>query len=80
MAATKSKEDELSAQLDALKADMADLTQTMKNLGVAKVDDARAHAQDGVDQALDYVRDKPANALAVAAGMGFLIGLLSGRR
>ncbi len=39
-----------------------------------------ARAEDGLDQALELVRDKPANALAVAMGVGFLIGLITGRK
>jgi len=42
----------------------------------ALVDKARqaAHATD------DYVRDHPWQSVGVAAGIGFLLGLLSGRR
>jgi ElaB/YqjD/DUF883 family membrane-anchored ribosome-binding protein len=32
------------------------------------------------DDVGDYVRDNPARAVLVAAGVGFLIGLLLGRR
>lgn len=46
----------------------------------AKLNSAKAQATQLQDQANDFVRDQPAAALAIAAGLGFLIGMSSGRK
>ena len=43
-------------------------------------DDALERAREFANDAEAYVRDKPWNAVAVAAGVGLLLGLLIGRR
>ena len=44
------------------------------------VETARAQAAHLNDQANDFVRTQPAAALGIAAGLGFLIGMLSTRK
>ena len=39
-----------------------------------------AHAEDYYDEVSDYVRRQPAVALGIAAGIGFLVGLILARR
>lgn len=43
-------------------------------------DEAAAHARAAADAADVYVRDNPWQAVAIAAGVAFVIGLLVGRR
>jgi len=43
-------------------------------------DEAAAHARAAADAADDYVRDNPWQAIGIAAGVAFIIGLLLGRR
>ena len=43
-------------------------------------DDARAQAAQFGQQANDFVAEKPGIALGVAAGLGFLVGMLGSRR
>jgi ElaB/YqjD/DUF883 family membrane-anchored ribosome-binding protein len=43
-------------------------------------DEAAARARAGADAADEYVRDNPWQAVAIAAGVAFIIGLLVGRR
>lgn len=93
---------ELSTQLEALKADVKALTDTLTQLGKAKgqefADAARYEAQalrekgeqkfadlhgrasELGDNTSQMVRENPATALGVAAGMGFLLGLILSRR
>lgn len=60
------------------------VAQTVKQTAEAAVETGAqvAHAaDDGLAQTLEYVRDKPANAVAIAAGVGFLVGMMmSGKR
>ncbi len=92
----------IQQQLDAVRADIADLTRTIGAYGQAQKDQlsasaqARAEklkqtAQDGAaeaelrarvayEQAETAVRDNPASAMAIAGGVGFLLGLVMSRR
>lgn len=94
--------EDVSAQIEALKADIAGLTQAIGQLGVAKTQEARAYAegkageakakaQQGADylrgqaedaygQANEFIQEKPAAALGIAAGLGFVIGTLLARK
>lgn len=86
---------DLSDQIEILKADIASLTGTLSDYGKAKgaeaaktakdtVSDAaleaRVKALDAQKQAEDFIRTQPATALGLAAGIGFLVGLITSRR
>lgn len=94
--------DDLAAQIDELKADLAQLTGLMSDYAVAKkgeleegartkAREAGARARDEADavaqsalrsyrSAEDAVRKEPAMAVGIAAGIGFLVGLVTARR
>ena len=98
--------EDLSAQLEILKNDIAVLTSTMGAYGKAKAaeardtanskaseirDSAQARAEElsaaGIEKtkeahkhAEDFVRTQPGTAIGIAAGVGFLVGLLTARR
>jgi ElaB/YqjD/DUF883 family membrane-anchored ribosome-binding protein len=65
--------------VDALRTRMRDHVETARNA----LDDAQANAQSkyraGIDCTEKYVRDKPWEALGVAAGIGFFLGILISR-
>lgn len=93
---------ELSAQIEALKADLAGLAETMAALGKArgaslvesakdeayllklrgeeKVAQLQQKAATMTAQAEDAVRENPQTALGIAAGLGFLFGVILSRR
>ncbi|NNE53481.1 MAG: DUF883 domain-containing protein [Sulfitobacter sp.] len=95
---TGSKEvsvNDLSAQIELLKKDIADLTSSVGEFGKAKTAEAKSKAKKTVEdiaetgkekaletqlQAEEFVRTQPATALGIAAGIGFLIGLVTARR
>lgn len=106
---TKSEDitlDDLNAQMQTLKSDIAALTSAVGAYGKAKgaeaMDGAKANAraakeltadqiealsahaqklgQDLHNQADTFVKQQPATALGIAAGAGFLIGLLTARK
>ena len=87
--------DDLSNQIATLKNELASLTQTLGNYGKSKqaelTETARATAHDLAEtgraravhtqeQAEDFVRTQPATALGIAAGLGFLIGMMTARK
>lgn len=87
--------EDLSAQIDTLKNDLSALTQTLSDLGAAKAKEAKNAASEGAAhlqnagrdkileaqlQAEDFVHKQPATSLGLAAGLGFLVGILTARR
>ena len=87
--------EDLSAQIDILKSDIASLTDTVgtytksKGHEAAKTAKAKAEnmAQAGRDKAIEaqlhteeFVRNQPATALGIAVGIGFLVGIFTARR
>ncbi|WP_134725872.1 DUF883 family protein [Paracoccus luteus] len=48
--------------------------------GERRAGEMAAHASDYYDEMSDMVRRKPAQALGIAAGVGFLVGLILARR
>ncbi|MBI6629415.1 DUF883 family protein [Pontibaca salina] len=50
------------------------------NVAQSGVDAARAQAHEWEQQANDFVTRQPATALGIAAGVGFLVGLITARR
>ena len=87
--------DDLSDQIALLKKDIASLTETLGEYGKAKSeemrDNARNAANDFADtgrlkameaqkQAEEFLQAQPGPALGIAAGIGFLVGLVTARR
>lgn len=100
--AADKKANELSDQLETLRADIAGLKSTMAEYGRAQGTHLRAVASEKVNEAAakgaakadelrdaanktyadteDAVRQNPAAAVGIAAGLGFVVGLLMSRR
>jgi len=57
----------------------AERAEEMRMQGEATMDEWRASAQDMEQQLADTVREKPMTSLAIAAGVGFLVALLTRR-
>ena len=87
--------EDLSTQIAILKDDIAALTATMGDVGKAKVAEAsstasataadlaeagRAKAVETQEKAEEFIRTQPTTALGIAAGIGFLVGLMTVRR
>lgn len=88
---TEPAADPLEAQLAPLKAELARLADLLAQQGRAEAETLRdgveagaerlrARGADGLAQAGGWLRDHPGQALGLAAGCGFLLGLLIGRR
>lgn len=99
---TETTTEDLAAQVEALKADIAALTHSLgdygrtqgahlaetaresaksaRSSGEAELEHLRSKVNDLSRQAEDFVAHKPGVALGVAAGLGFLAGLVLSRR
>jgi len=62
----KTEAQDLSEKMAALKQDFADVAKTAKDRAV--------------EGTTDWVKEHPFTAIGIAAGVGFLIGLLVGRK
>jgi ElaB/YqjD/DUF883 family membrane-anchored ribosome-binding protein len=93
--------EDLAADIEQLKADIARLTEQLRETGQHTYGAARRAASEGVEQLraqgeaayeqlkanagdferqlADTVREKPVTSLAVAAGVGFLLALMTRR-
>lgn len=64
--ATKSDAQDLREKMELLKKDFADVAKTAK--------------ERAVENSRDWIKDHPFAAIGIAAGVGFLIGLVVGRK
>ncbi len=68
---------------DTIKADLSHLTDTVKKMATEQMGSAVGGAQDQVKQKLgdmeSMIRKNPTQAALVAAGVGFLVGLVMSR-
>lgn len=82
--------DDIQADLEALRRDIAALTQTVASFGSSKIRQAGEASQQYVDSARDtitsveeeveaYVHERPFQSLAIAAGVGYVLALLTRR-
>ncbi|MBB3992449.1 ElaB/YqjD/DUF883 family membrane-anchored ribosome-binding protein [Sulfitobacter undariae] len=87
--------EDLSAQMEILRNDLSNLTQTLSDYGVSKSAEAtryakataadleaagRKKASEAQAQAEEFVHNQPATSLGIAAGIGFLVGMMTARR
>ena len=87
--------DDLSNQIALLKNDIASLTETLGEYGKAKSEEmrdnarsaandfaetGRAKAMEAQKQAEEFMHAQPGTALGIAAGLGFLVGIVTARR
>lgn len=87
--------EDLSIQIAILKDDIAALTGSMGDFSKSKAREATeqaksaaySYAEAGKDRASEaqqsaeaFVRTQPATAMGIAAGVGFLVGLITARR
>ena len=86
---------DLSAQIDVLKSDLAGLTSALGEYTVAKSAEVKGNAKAKADELAaaskdkaleaqlhteEFIRTQPATALGIAAGVGFLVGMFTARR
>lgn len=72
------------AQVDDLREKVQDTTADLRARGEAKLragaEAAQEQAQDAFNRTADFVARQPGTAIGLAAGLGFLLGLMMQRR
>jgi ElaB/YqjD/DUF883 family membrane-anchored ribosome-binding protein len=79
MATTKSETDELAAQIDAIKSEMQNISATMGRIAEKGMNRAQDKAVETKESAEEAIKQNPLQAIAIAAGLGLLIGILTRR-
>lgn len=88
--ASEASSGDVQADLEALRRDIAALTETVASFGSGKIRQASETSQQYIDSARErfmnveedieaYVRSRPMQSLAMAAGVGYVLALLSRR-
>ncbi len=68
------------AQGSAMKASAAEKAAEFAQTGASAADAIKAQAEKSYSDAEEAVRTNPAAAVGIAAGLGFLVGMLTARR
>jgi ElaB/YqjD/DUF883 family membrane-anchored ribosome-binding protein len=77
--ATSREAEALANQIDAIRADMQNLTSTVSRIANAQVNRAQGKAMETAQEAGDAIKRNPLQAVAIAAGLGFLFGVFTRR-
>lgn len=79
MATQKSETDELAAQIEAIKAEMQNISTTMGRIAEKGMHRAQDKALETKESAEEAIKQNPLQAIAIAVGLGLLIGILTRR-
>ena len=71
--------DNLANQIDAIRADLQNLTSTVGRIAKGQVNRAQDKAMETTNEAEEAIRRNPLQAVAIAAGLGFLFGVFTRR-
>ncbi len=71
--------EDLAEQIEAIRADVQNLTSTLKRVANKQVGRAQDMAMEKAEEAEEAIRQNPLSAVAVAAGLGFVFGMFTRR-
>lgn len=71
--------DDLAKQIDAIRADLQNLTSTVGRIANKQLNRAQDKAMETANEAEEAIRRNPLQAVAIAAGLGFLFGVFTRR-
>ncbi len=71
--------DDLANQVDAIRADLQNLTSTVGRIANKQISRAQDKAIETASEAEEAIRRNPLQAVAIAAGLGFLFGVFTRR-
>jgi ElaB/YqjD/DUF883 family membrane-anchored ribosome-binding protein len=70
---------DLASQIDAIRADMQNLTSTVSKIANKQINRAQNKAVETAQDAEEAIKRNPLQAVAIAAGLGFLFGVFTRR-
>ena len=70
---------EFANQIDAIRADLQNLTSTVGRIANKQVNRAQEKAVDVANEAEEAIKRNPLSAIAIAVGLGFLFGVFTRR-
>jgi ElaB/YqjD/DUF883 family membrane-anchored ribosome-binding protein len=70
---------ELANQIDAIRADIQNLSSTVGRIANKQINRAQDKAVDAANEAEEAIRRNPLSAVAIAVGLGFLFGVFTRR-
>jgi ElaB/YqjD/DUF883 family membrane-anchored ribosome-binding protein len=76
---TSSATEDVSVQIDAIRADIQNLTSTVSRIANKQLGRAQDKAMEAANEAEDAIRRNPLSAVAIAVGLGFLFGVFTRR-
>lgn len=79
MATDRKQADDLAAQIEAIRADMQNLTSTVSRIAGKQMNRAQDKAMETKQDAEEAIKRNPLQAVAIAAGLGFLFGVFTRR-
>jgi ElaB/YqjD/DUF883 family membrane-anchored ribosome-binding protein len=71
--------EDLASQIEAIRADVQNLTSTVSRVASQQMSRAQEMAVDRARDAEDAIRRNPFSAMAIAIGLGFLLGVVTRR-
>jgi ElaB/YqjD/DUF883 family membrane-anchored ribosome-binding protein len=71
--------EDLANQIDAIRADLQNLTSTVGRIASKQVNRAQDKAKETAYEAEEAIRRNPLSAIAIAVGLGFLFGVFTRR-
>ncbi|HUW72930.1 MAG TPA: DUF883 C-terminal domain-containing protein [Methyloceanibacter sp.] len=77
--ATGKDTEELNAQIEAIRADMQNLSSTVSSIASKQMNRAQNKAMETKEDAEEAIKGNPLQAVAIAAGLGFLFGVFTRR-
>lgn len=78
-AAASNTTEDLAEQIEAIRADVQNLTSTLRRVANKQVGRAQDMAMEKAGEAEEAIRQNPLSAVAIAAGLGFVFGVFTRR-
>ncbi len=77
--ASSREADDLATQVDAIRADLQNLSSTVSRIAGTQINRAQDKARETAYEAEEAIRRNPLQAVAIAVGLGFLFGVFTRR-
>jgi ElaB/YqjD/DUF883 family membrane-anchored ribosome-binding protein len=79
MATSRNETEDLAAQIEAIRAEMQNMSATVGRIAEKGMHRAQDKAVETKESAEEAIKQNPLQAIAIAVGLGLLIGILTRR-